>query len=83
MLSVSGNCQSMFRGYPDVLDATQTGQVLGVSQKTVYKLIRDGKLTAIKVGRAYKVPKVSIIQVFFDVESGNDVFPVYDEKNSL
>ena len=84
MPSISGiqSYRSMFRGYPDVLDAAQTGKVLGVSQKTVYNLIRDGKLSAIKVGRAYKIPKVSIIHVFFTIESGNAIFPVYGEKNS-
>jgi len=55
----------MLRGYPDILDVCQTGQILGVSTKTIYKLIQEGRLNALKVGRAYKIPKVSILEAFF------------------
>ena len=54
----------MLRGYPDILDVAQAGQILGVSTKTVYKLIQEGKLNALKVGRAHRIPKVSILDVF-------------------
>jgi excisionase family DNA binding protein len=72
----------MFKGYPDILDVTQAGQALGVSVKTVYKLIQEGKLSAIKVGRAYRIPKISIARVFFVVEDAGVVFPVFDDKNN-
>ena len=32
----------VFKEYPDVLDVKQVSQLLGVCDKTVYKLIKDG-----------------------------------------
>ena len=52
----------VFKEYPDVMDVKQVSALLGVSTKTVYKLIRDGSLSSMKVGREFRVPKVSIMQ---------------------
>ena len=51
-----------FREYPDMMDVKQTSGLLGVSTKTVYKLINAGSLPAIKVGREYRVPKISLLK---------------------
>ena len=50
------------RDYPDVLNVPQIGEVLGVSTKTVYKIIRGGELSYLKTGRSYRVPKVMLLQ---------------------
>ena len=34
----------VFKEYPEVLDVKQVSQLLGVSTKTVYKLIKEGSL---------------------------------------
>ena len=54
--------RAIFREYPDVLDAKQVGTILGVSTKTVYRLLRDGSLISLKVGREYRVPKVNVMK---------------------
>jgi excisionase family DNA binding protein len=54
--------QSIFREYPDVMDVSQVSDLLGVSTKTVYKLIGDGTLSSLKVGRAFRIPKVNIMR---------------------
>lgn len=51
----------VFKDYPDVMDVKQVSQLLGVSTKTVYKLIRDENVQAIKVGREFRVPKVNLM----------------------
>jgi len=51
----------VFNGYPEVLDVKQVSKVLGVSTKTVYKLIGNGALSSMKVGREFRVPKVVIM----------------------
>ena len=53
--------RNMLKGVPDVLNVKQVGQVLSVSTKTVYKHIGDGSLHSIKVGREFRIPKVSLI----------------------
>lgn len=46
--------------YPDVMDIAQMCQILDVSTKTGYRLIREGKICCIKVGRAYRIPKAHL-----------------------
>ena len=53
---------SVLRDYPDVLDVNQVGAILGVSTKTVYRLLNEGLLASLKVGRAFKIPKLYVLQ---------------------
>ncbi len=53
---------SVFKNYPDVMDAKQVGEILGVSTKTVYILIRNNSLSALKVGREFRIPKVNVMR---------------------
>lgn len=50
----------MLKEYPDIMDITQMCQILGISTKTGYRLIREGKICCIKVGRAYRIPKAHL-----------------------
>ena len=52
----------LFKEYPDILDVDQMSQLLTVSKKTVYRLLRTGAISSIKVGREYKIPKLNIIR---------------------
>ena len=51
----------VFRDYPDVLTVKQVSKMLGISTKTVYKLVRNGSLSSLKVGREFRVPKVVLL----------------------
>ena len=46
--------------YPDLLDVTEASQLLGVSTKTVYNLLKSGQIKKKKVGRSYRIPKIYI-----------------------
>jgi excisionase family DNA binding protein len=52
--------RNIFKEYPDILDVKQVSVILGVSTKTVYKLLREGTLVSLKVGREFKIPKVNV-----------------------
>ena len=52
----------VFKEYPEVLDVKQVSQLLGVSTKTVYKLIKEGSLSSLKVGREFRIPKVMMMK---------------------
>lgn len=52
----------MFKDYPEILDVDHMSAMLGVSTKTGYKIINDGKIHCIKVGRAYRIPKINVIK---------------------
>lgn len=52
----------MFRAYPDALSLKDLSNIFGVSTKQVSKLIHDGKIDAVKVGREYRIAKVNAIR---------------------
>ena len=51
----------MFPDYPDIVDIPQMQAMLGVSRHLAYGLISSGQVAGIKIGKAYRVPKVKII----------------------
>ena len=77
---IKQNYRNMLRGHPEVLDVAQTSRILGVSTKTVYKLIRDGALPALKVGREYRILKPSILLAFSTLTQEKPVFPSLPKK---
>ena len=51
----------MFREYPDVVTVEQMCEMLGgISTKTGYRILREGKICCLKVGRAYRIPKAHL-----------------------
>jgi excisionase family DNA binding protein len=61
-MNASDIYKSVLRDYPDVLDVNQVGTILGISSKTVYRLLNEGSLASLKVGRAFKIPKLYVMQ---------------------
>ena len=53
--------RTLLKDYPDIMGIEEMSAALGVSAKTAYKLLREGKITAIKVGRAYRIPKIHLL----------------------
>jgi len=51
----------MFKEYPDVVTAEQMSEMLGISDKTAYRLLRENLIEHFKVGRTYKIPKIHIL----------------------
>jgi len=51
----------MLKEYPDVVNLEQMCEILGISTKTGYKLLKEKKIDALKVGRAYRIPKLHIL----------------------
>ena len=54
--------KSVLKDYPDVLDVNQVSTILGVSSKTVYRLLNEGSLASLKIGRSFKIPKLYVMQ---------------------
>jgi len=47
--------------YPDVLTVEEASEIIGICSKTVYKLIKNGELKKVSVGRLFKIPKMNIL----------------------
>ena len=59
----------MFTEYPDVVNADQLCEMLGgAAIKSVYRLLREGKIKAFRIGKGYRIPKVSVIEYLTALE---------------
>ena len=55
--------------YPSAMKAAEVAEVLRVSIKTVYKLIREQRIPAVKVGRELRIAKSELIRFLCQRES--------------
>ena len=53
--------QTVLKYYPEIMSVEETSAALGVSTKTVYKMLKNGTIQNMKVGRSYRVPKVHLL----------------------
>ena len=51
-----------FKEYPDVLTTKDLQSILGISSKTVFRLLHSGQIKSIKVGRNFRIPKIYLLQ---------------------
>lgn len=51
----------LLREYPDIMNINQVSELLDISTKTCYKLLQEGKITCLKVGRSYRIPKIHLL----------------------
>jgi excisionase family DNA binding protein len=58
---------------PDILTPEQAAIYLQVDRETIYRYIRDGKLVASKLGRAYRIPKRSIDLLLWATRTRPDI----------
>ncbi len=65
----------MLQEYPDVMNIEQVSEVLGVSTKAVYGLIKDGHISVLKIGRTYRIPKIRLVAYLYGDPQGKS-----DEK---
>lgn len=56
----------MFTSYPDVVNIEQLKEMLGIGITLAYRLVREQKIRAFKVGREYKIPKANIIRYLIE-----------------
>ena len=59
----------MFTDYPDIVNIAQVQSMLGISRHLAYELIGDGYIPGMKIGNAYRVPKINVIR--YALSAGN------------
>ena len=52
----------LLKEYPDVLTTKDLQNILGISGKTVFRLLHSSQIKSIKVGRNFRVPKIYLLQ---------------------
>lgn len=56
------NYHLLFQEYPDIVNVEQMSEMLHISKKTAYRLLKNHEIEALLIGRNYKIPKVNIIK---------------------
>lgn len=52
-----------FADYPDIVNIDQLREMLGgVGYKAAYRLLHDGSIRCFKIGKAFRIPKASVIE---------------------
>ena len=59
----------MFTDYPDIVNVAQVQSMLKISRHLAYELIGDGYIPGMKIGNAYRVPKINVIR--YALSAGN------------
>lgn len=61
-LSVSETYNAVFRNYPDVVSVEQMSEMLQISTKTAYKLLREDRIVHFRFGKKIMIPKLHIMK---------------------
>ena len=59
----------MFSDYPDIVNVEQVQSMLQISRHLAYALIGDGSIPGMKIGNAYRIPKINVIR--YALSAGN------------
>ncbi len=73
----------MLKDDPDVMNAEQVCEVLGIGMKTCYKLLKEGKITSLKIGRAYRIPKAHLFSYLIIGIDKNDPTPSHSNPQTV
>lgn len=58
---------------PEIMTPEQAATYLQVDRETIYRYIRQGKLVASKLGRAYRIPKRSLDLLLWATRTRQDI----------
>ena len=62
LLKTEHSYNLFLKEYPDVLTTKDLQNILGISGKTVFRLLHSGQIKSIKVGRNFRIPKIYLLQ---------------------
>ena len=54
---------SYFKNEKDVMTVLEAAKALRCSKNTLYEMINDGRLQVVRIGRCFKVPKASLVDL--------------------
>lgn len=66
--------RELFRGFPDVVGIAEICKMLGIGKGTATRLLKEGKIPYIQIGREYKVAKPDVINFVLNVPMNDEYF---------
>lgn len=50
----------MFEHYDTLITPEEAAELLGCGMNTIYKVLKSGKLKAMRIGRIWKIPRLAV-----------------------
>ncbi len=54
--------RSLFKEYPEIVTVREVSLMLNLSTRTVYQLVKDGKIQHIPCGRKIRIARIAVIE---------------------
>ena len=64
-----------FKKEPDVMQVKDLVRLLHCSKNTVYKLIKEGRIDSIKIGRSILIPKTALVEMMVNEKYYQIIYP--------
>lgn len=61
MLNKNMETKNIFSDYPDIVNVDDLAKMLNIGRNTAYRLLNNGSIKSIRIGRVHKIPKQNII----------------------
>lgn len=61
-----------FSKVPEIMTLEQVAEYLQVSYQTVYKMVRNKEIRAVKIGRSYRIRKEDVDAYFENPKKGDE-----------
>lgn len=69
---------TVYKDYPDVVTVKEVQKMLRIGRNSAYKLISNGSIETVRVGKRHIIPKANVIRYLLDsLENGS----VQEDKN--
>lgn len=56
---LSEHYKLMFSDYPEIIKCNELQSMLGISKHAVYRLLNNGHIGHIRIGRSIRIPKIN------------------------
>ena len=60
----------MFSDYPEIIKCNELQSMLGISKHAVYRLLNNGHIGHIRIGRIIRITKINVIRYL--IQTNND-----------
>ena len=68
---LSEHYKLMFSDYPEIIKCNELQSMLGISKHAVYRLLNNGHIGHIRIGRSIRIPKINVIRYL--IQTKNDL----------
>lgn len=64
-----------YNDLPDVLTPDEVKDYLKIGRNTVYRMLREGEIPSVRIGKLYRVPKMMLAAMLGSQYDGCDTLP--------